>query len=69
MGPFSIAQVIGGIAGALGGLVIGFRLFALRKPGISWLAGQLRNLGALMITCIGSAAGQIIGHLLHRLMT
>ena len=68
IGPFSITQVVGGLIGGFGGFAVGYRLFSPRKPGISWFASQLRNLGALMIMGVGMALGQIIGHLLHKLM-
>jgi hypothetical protein len=68
MSQFPIPQVIGGLIGGFGGLTIGFRLFSPRKPGIGWLAGKLRTLGALTIMGVGMMFGQIIGYFLHKLM-
>jgi hypothetical protein len=68
IGPFPIAQVLGGVVGAFVGLVIGYRLLVPGQAGIGWLARQLRTLGALMFMGVGMTLGQLIGYLLHRLM-
>jgi hypothetical protein len=62
IGPFAIPQVVGGLIGGVGGFAVGWRLFSPRKPGISWLASQLRIFGALTIMGVGMMLGQIIGY-------
>jgi hypothetical protein len=68
IGPFPIIQAVFGLIGAVGGFAVGYRLFSPYKPGISWLAGQLRYLGALNIMAVGCMLGQVIGYFLHKLV-
>jgi hypothetical protein len=66
IGPFSILQFVGGVIGGVGGFAVGLRFFSPGRPGISWLARQLRNFGALTIMGLGFLLGQLIGDLLQR---
>ena len=69
VGPLPLAQVIGGLIGGFAAFAVGWRLFQPRKPGIGWLAGQLRTLGALTVMSAGTLLGQIVGSFVHTLLS
>jgi hypothetical protein len=65
---FPVSQVLLGLALGIAGYILGRRLFLPHKPGISRLSYHLRTLGALSIMAVGLALGQILGHLLAKMM-
>jgi hypothetical protein len=62
-------QIIVGAIGGFGGSALGYWIFSPRKPGLSWLASQLRTLGALLVMGVGFSIGQLAGYLLYKLTT